>query len=88
MLKSVLLVSISLVGCCHHGTVDDYPHLYQYAYAGNPKAFHGVHTKTEKTETLKADDPKMIGAQCLQLDDHLALEGYIQSLELKAQRCD
>jgi hypothetical protein len=65
-----------------------FPDVWQCAWAGTPRAFFCVNTKTGERRKIDASDAVMNGAQCLSSADYVRSEEWIDSIkEIARARC-
>jgi hypothetical protein len=80
-------ISLSLPAC---NSLPPFPEVVQYGYhADVPRpGFYGVNNKTHARTFRAPDDPKMKGAQCLEIDDYKKSEDWVRQVkELAETRC-
>lgn len=79
------IISLSFIAC---GVVPEFPEVWQCVWAGEPRAFFCVNTKTKERRKVSAGAPEMRGAQCLSADDYKKSEAWVAGVkQLAENRC-
>lgn len=74
---------IILTGC---GKLPEYPETLQCTFSHARGLFFCVNTKTKAKVRLRADSPRMSGAQCVSLDDYRKGDDWVKSVIAIAER--
>ena len=83
LISLIIATAFMLTGCAK---LPPAPGIYQCAWAGDPRAFHCVHSTSGNEIVIQAEDPEMYGAQCMSMCDIQSMSAWVENLKSIAEK--